>query len=80
MIFENYQWVIMDTRLSEVIQPVEFVYNGVKYNCSMRNMMTALEKALLTHYELLPSSNSKLVSNTTYANYLYEYEQYRKYL
>ncbi len=78
MIYENYQWVIIDQLREELIQPIEFVYDRETYNCSMENMLTALNKALLMSYKLTPSNDSVIVSNTTHEEYLMYYTQYRE--
>ena len=78
MIYGNYQWVFMDRIFDEMIQPIEFVYDRVPYNCSMDNMKDVLKNALLMSYKLTPFNDSGIISNITHDDYLEYYEQYRK--
>ena len=78
MIYGNYQWVFMDRIFDEMIQPIEFVYDRVPYNCSMDNMKDVLKNTLLMSYKLTPFNDSGIISNITHDDYLEYYEQYRK--
>ena len=78
MIYDNYQWVIMDKVRMDLVEPMLFMYNRVMYNCSMEDMSAALERALLLTYKLTPSGDAPIVSNITYQDYMYYYEQYRE--
>ena len=78
MISDSYQWVIMDKILDELKQPIEFVYDGLVYNCSTEDMLRALDKAVLLSYKLTPPNDSDVISNITYEEYRDYYEQYRE--
>ena len=78
MIYDRYQWAFIDQTLKELVQPVNFTYKGVRYDCSAGDMANALEKAILLSHRLAESSEVELVSNITYKQYLTEYERYRE--
>ena len=78
MIYEKYQWAFIHKTLEELVQPVNFIYKGVRYECSAGDMANALEKAILLSYRLAESSEVELVSNITYKQYLTEYGRYRE--
>ena len=78
MIYDRYQWAFFGRTLKELIQPVNFIYKGERYDCSAGDMANALEKAIILSHRLAESSEVELVSNITYKQYLTEYERYRK--
>ena len=78
MIYDRYQWVFIHQTLEELVQPVNFIYKGVRYDCSTSDMANALEKAILLSHRLAEFSDVELVSNITYKQYLTEYERYRE--
>lgn len=78
MYYGRYQWVIMSHTLEDLTQPISFFFGGDFYNCSgeqLRN--TVLRRAFLLNFNLIPRDNTDLISNTTYQEYLAEYERYR---
>lgn len=77
MVYGNYQFVIMSHSLKNLVQPVSFIYNGMRYSCTEEDMTSALEMMLLLNYNLLPTENVPIVSNITYLDYIKYYEQYR---
>ena len=74
--YDIYQWVVMDQRLDELLQPVDFSYEGKMYSCSSGEVSQALEKSVLLNYNLEPSDGVLLESNITYQDYLRRYETY----
>ena len=78
MIYDRYQWALIDQTVEELVQPVNFIYKGERYDCSTGDMANALEKAILLSYRLAESSEVELVSKITYKQYLTEYERYRE--
>ena len=78
MIYDRYQWVFIHKTFEELVQPVNFIYKGVRYDCSTGDMANALEKAILLSHRLAEFSEVELVSNITYKQYLTEYERYRE--
>ena len=78
MIYDRYQWAFIDQTVKELVQPVNFTYKGVRYDCSAGDMANALEKAILLSHRLAESSEVELFSNITYKQYLTEYERYRE--
>lgn len=77
-IYSNYQLVFVSQILEHLLEPTEFEYDGVSYSCSKDNMATALEMTFLLRYNLNTSDESLLVSNTSYSDYLRDYEKYRE--
>ena len=78
MTYGNYQWVYMSQVLEQLARPIEFVYEGVKYNCSEEDMALALENMFLMIYTLVPSDGELPISNVSYPDYLVYYEKYRE--
>ena len=79
-IYRAYQWVFMGHQLEDLLQPIEFVFDGIHYNCSMSDMATALEMSLLLTYSLKTANESMqlVVSNISYEEYLHYYTEYRQ--
>ena len=79
LIYPNYQWVFVRHELDDLLQPMDFVYENTRYNCSEDNMAAALEMSTLVPYNLRPASDDAiLVSNTSYDQYSKLYQQYRE--
>ena len=78
MIYDRYQWAFIDQTVKELVQPVNFTYKSERYDCSVGDMATALEKAILFSPRLAESSEVELFSNITYKQYLTEYKRYRE--
>ena len=78
MNYSNYQWIFFSQILQDLREPPEeFVYEGMRYNCSEEEMTIALNMSLFMIYRLTPNDSSLLLSNTTYLEYLQLYEDYR---
>ena len=78
-IYSAHQWVFVGHQLEDLLQPIEFVFDGIHYNCSMSDMATALEMSLLLTYSLKTANESmQLVSNISYEEYLHYYTEYRE--
>ena len=78
MVHPDYQFAIMSHTKEELVEPISFTYNQVVYICSEEDMETALDLALFLNYNLVPEEGVEMVSNTTYAEYLSSYENYRE--
>ena len=79
-IYRAHQWAFMGHQLEDLLQPIEFVFDGIHYNCSMSDMATALEMSLLLTYSLKTANESMqlVVSNISYEEYLHYYTKYRE--
>ena len=77
MIYEDFQWVFMDKVFDDMVEPIEFDYDRVHYNCSREDMTTALQMSILMSYRHTPSPNTTLISNTTFEEYKDHYAMYR---
>lgn len=77
MIYRKYQFLIMTHRLQDIVVPVKFTYDLVKYECSKADMEAALDQAVLLNYNLLETDRTH-VSNVSYRDFLDEYERYRE--
>ena len=73
MSYDRYQWVFMGRTFTELAHPVDFVYQGVPYYCSVDDILKTLEKTFLLYINLVENNNTMLVSNTTYQQYLMDY-------
>ena len=78
MVYPDYQFAIMSHTLEELVQPVEFTYNGMLYGCSKDEMGSALNKTVLLNFNLVQTEGVPIISNINHSEYLDYYAAYRE--
>ena len=77
MTYSNYQWVFMAHTESALVSPVKFRYHGETISCSEAEMAAALSHHILLVYSMNSFHTATLQPlNTTYEQYLVDYESY----
>lgn len=76
-IYPDYQWVLSEVEVSDILVDVKMNYNGKYYTCTPKEMMEAVNQVIVLNFRLIPENKTILTdSGLSYDDFLAIYENY----